>query len=290
MPTPSRYRRRVGVLLMPGRTAGSATSITQDNVDWFADRGVEVIPIPHDTSAIDYYINHVDGLYFQGGGTSDAAYYATCAKLIAAAIAANNAGRYFPVWGTCHGFLALMIIVGRLSLPLPEVDAHNSYRAETAWTKAAPRSRLYHALAPEFRRHVTTPRAVFFNNEHGISPATFAANRRLATFFKPLATATDRRGRRFIAVIEARRYPFFGVQFHPERSPTMSPFCEFFVDQLMRTRGRRPPIDTRHRLLGTRRRRAPYATKRFNELYTRKACRGHWSRLFPPAGCYYFKE
>lgn len=274
---------------MPGRTAGTANTITQENVDWFATRGVEVIPIPHDTPAIDYYVNHVDGLYFQGGGTDDATYYATCQRLLTAAVAANDAGRFFPVWGTCHGFLAMMIIVGGLDQPLPEFDAYNSYMAKIAWTKAAPRSRLYHGLAPEFRRHVTMPRAVFFNNEHGVSPAAFAANRRLAAFFKPLAVAADRRGRRFIAAIEARRYPFFGVQFHPERSPTMSPFCEFFVEQLMRTRGRRPPIDARHRLLGTRRSRGPYTARRFDELYTRKACRGHWSRLFPPAGCYYFK-
>jgi anthranilate/para-aminobenzoate synthase component II len=291
---PSRYNRRIGIVLMPGRSEANGsgadkTTITDSNVDWFAARGIEVIPIPHDTSAYDYYMRRIDGLYLQGGGTYSPAYYETCRQLLRRAIKENNAGRYFPVWGTCHGFQAMMILVGRM-WPIGHFDAAGGYMAEIRWTAGARRSLMWQGLPAAFREHVTRPKSVFFNNEHGVGPRAFAENRELAAFFKPLAYARDRRGGSFVAVIEGRRYPFFGTQFHPERVPTLAPFCEFFVERLLAGRGTasRVSVDARHRLLHSRRKRGCYATKRFSELYTRKACLGRWPKLFRPGGCYTF--
>lgn len=71
----------------------------------------------------------------------------------------------------------------------------------------------------------------------------------LDKFYKPLATSVDDNGIEFIASIEAVNYPFWGLQFHPEKnsfewvdaftSVPHSPsaiksglyFAEFFVNQ-----------------------------------------------------------
>ena len=41
---------------------------------------------------------------------------------------------------------------------------------------------------------------------------------KLDKFFKPLATSLDDSGAEFVASVEAVGYPFFGVQFHPEKN------------------------------------------------------------------------
>lgn len=56
------------------------------------------------------------------------------------------------------------------------------------------------------------------NNHHkGCSPAHFQANTRLAAAFALLSTNHDRRGQPFVSTIEARKWPMWGVQWHPEK-------------------------------------------------------------------------
>ena len=40
----------------------------------------------------------------------------------------------------------------------------------------------------------------------------------LVQFYKPLASSLDDNGLEFVATIEAVNYPFWGVQFHPEKN------------------------------------------------------------------------
>merc|ERR1712037_1035441 len=52
----------------------------------------------------------------------------------------------------------------------------------------------------------------------GIAPGVFNADTKLPTFYTPTATGLDRAGKEFIAVIEGKKYPVFGTQFHPEKN------------------------------------------------------------------------
>ena len=46
-----------------------------------------------------------------------------------------------------------------------------------------------------------------------------------------LIQARDRKGREFVAIIEARHYPFYGVQWHPERDSSMDALVKFFLQK-----------------------------------------------------------
>ena len=46
----------------------------------------------------------------------------------------------------------------------------------------------------------------------------------------------DRKGRNYVSTIEGRFYPFYGVQWHPERSSAMDYFAKFFVNELKKNR------------------------------------------------------
>jgi len=49
-------------------------------------------------------------------------------------------------------------------------------------------------------------------------PENFTADPVLSTFYKMLTISPDLAGRTFVSTIESRRYPIFGVQWHPEKN------------------------------------------------------------------------
>ena len=57
-------------------------------------------------------------------------------------------------------------------------------------------------------------------NSHGsmILLKTFINNDGLRNFWKPISLSTDHLGLTFVSAMEALNYPFFGVQFHPEKN------------------------------------------------------------------------
>jgi len=57
----------------------------------------------------------------------------------------------------------------------------------------------------------------FFNHKYGFSPYKMIKEENLSKHFMPLAYGRDLNGKKFVAIAEAKNYPFYGVQFHPEK-------------------------------------------------------------------------
>ncbi|CAK0906290.1 unnamed protein product [Prorocentrum cordatum] len=64
---------------------------------------------------------------------------------------------------------------------------------------------------------VTTENVTSNLHHDGVLPATYATNERLSLLFRVLSTNRDRKGKPFVSTVEARQYPIYGVQWHPER-------------------------------------------------------------------------
>jgi len=69
------------------------------------------------------------------------------------------------------------------------------------------------AVAADVSKNVTMN-----NHQNGIDPASFQNNMALSSMFDMLSTNVDRKGRGFVSSMEAKFYPFYGVQFHPEKN------------------------------------------------------------------------
>ena len=58
-----------------------------------------------------------------------------------------------------------------------------------------------------------------YNYHHdGVVPNKFLSDKGLGDVFKPTSYSYDDNGKVFVATMESTRYPFYGVQFHPEKS------------------------------------------------------------------------
>jgi gamma-glutamyl hydrolase len=281
------FRRRVGILTMPAVVAGEGSKgrafISESTVRWFAERGVDVVEIPYTVraSTVPVYMRKIHGLYLHGGPEYNSVYMATARRFLEEAVKANQRGQYFPVWGTCHGFQTMMMVFGGMVLDGTDLDEFDALDAHMTSLKVMPSarhtSRIFRAVDDGFLRYLTRECHILFANEHGITPRTFYSNRAISSMFRLLATARDARGKEMVAMVEARRFPFYGTQFHPEVVGSLEPFRAFFVHELMKN-------TNREKRRGT--------TKAFRERHNVRACTRKPSRIyrnsFVDTGCYFF--
>jgi gamma-glutamyl hydrolase len=282
------YRRRIGIITMPLANRDKKSFITESTVNWFTERGIDVIHIPYTTRQPSAYMQKIDALYLHGGPEYNPVYMKTAQRFLELAVEANRQGQYFPVWGTCHGFQTIAMVFGGMPLDGSELDSFDALEGHMT-SLIVPKgvihqSRLLRGMSRDFLTYLTHERHILFANEHGISPKTFYSNRRLPSMFRVLAIANDGRGSDMIAMIEARKYPFYASQFHPEVVASLEPIRAFFVGEIMKTKGTR--------LRDTRRKGTGLRTKSFRQRFTPKICTWYRSRLyldsFVDSDCYFF--
>ena len=141
------------------------------------------------------------------------------------AVKANEAGTPFPIWGTCLGHQLLQIIVTQAHFDdlLVPTDAV-SHPSILKFTDAAPTSKVWAPLweeRPTLVDKLASPawNISFENHEFGLPPAHYLRGSpypQLAENFDVLSTTVDRKGVEYVSTIEHKKYPFFGVQWHPE--------------------------------------------------------------------------
>lgn len=214
----------VGILTLPHsrKTKHGTSHIMKSYVDWFEDRGVRVLPIPYDTPHPESYFQMINGLFIpgtdKGYDVNNSALMKTVTRFFELSLQPDE---YFPIWGTCFGFQLLLFLVGGFAhLKRHEADGYLPIQL----TSAAPHSRMMQSISKKI--------SMVQDHEYGISPEQFMKNAHLRRFYRILATAIDYNGKEYVAAIEGKYYPIYGVQGHPERHRRGRPFLDFFISEL----------------------------------------------------------
>ncbi|XP_033106632.1 gamma-glutamyl hydrolase-like [Anneissia japonica] len=205
-------------------TIGSSV-VVASYVKFIETGGARVVVIK-EGQPYEYYLrifNSINGVFMQGGSIKDArlmkSEYARVAKIMLdLAIESNKNGDYFPIWGTCLGFQVLASLVAGKNIRLGGFDAVN---------RAIPlvigqdfnTSRMFNVMSTpaDLLEAVTTENITYHNNEKGITNWMFKQHG-LDELFKVVTVNTDRKGLEYISSIEAIDYPFYAVQWHPEKT------------------------------------------------------------------------
>lgn len=199
--------------------------IAADYVKFLESAGARVLPIMSNSSTeeLKAVFNIINGVLFPGGALYlNSSHYGKAGSfLYDLAIKANDNGDYFPLWGTCLGFELLgYLATSKNYSVLSSVDAENlSLPLDFKYLKreSANSNHLFSGLSSEEMKRFEEP--LTFNNHHfAITVNTFLSNLKLHNFFNILSTSKDRNGIEFVSSMEAVRYPFYGVQWHPEKS------------------------------------------------------------------------
>jgi gamma-glutamyl hydrolase len=245
--SPNVKNKVIGIITVPLTPTKRFYNICGDSylptnhLEWIKQTGLKILPIPYDLPPTKYndYFKQINGLYIPEGGiyiNTHTQFLETCSKFLEMAMEANDKGEYFPVWGVCMGFQQLLIIAdgNRNHELLDSFDSFNHLKLPLIMTKEAPRSNLFRHLYdhnPDFIERLSTENITINNHMMGLSPEKFQKSN-ARNIFKILSYNYDRNNQPFISTIEGIKYPFYGVQWHPELDKSMKYFIDFFANEV----------------------------------------------------------
>mmetsp|Transcript_17655 Transcript_17655/g.57726 ORF Transcript_17655/g.57726 Transcript_17655/m.57726 type:complete len:346 (-) Transcript_17655:81-1118(-) len=232
-------RPLIGILSQPTHDEGHANDeyIAASYVKFVEAAGARAVPVvsTSNETELKQLFSSINGLVFPGGGSdlSKGTALRTAAEtLLKLAMDSNDAGDPFPIWGTCMGFqLLLMMVSGDENL----LEHFPSINVGVPLTFQVPpeKTRLYGSsgrFPPDLLDAIQKQGVPFENHHWGVDPARFAANSKLSDFFGgPLTTSVDDEGKVYASSVEAKAYPFYGSQYHPEKN-TFEWFPDLRVD------------------------------------------------------------
>lgn len=202
--------------------------IAASYIKFIESSGARAIPIPYDLpqEQLKYLFNGINGLIFPGGDallwdnedthTKMSEMTLAGQYLIRLAIEANDNGDYFPIWGTCLGY-ELMIMAITNDKDILDRFVSKNHVLKVKYTERE-ETRLFRNIDDSLINYTENVDTLYFNHNYGITPEHFLTNPVLnETFFISSVANTDN-GTYFVSSIEGIKYPFYGVQFHPEKN------------------------------------------------------------------------
>lgn len=234
--TERQERPVIGILSEPNMKR-TEFYVASSYVKWLEAAGARSIVIPFEANneTVEDIFGQINGALLPGGSAVSHV-PDSVRKLLALAKGANDDGDTFPIWGTCLGFEYLIMAEGTYGRDNIQggFDARN-IALPLKFTDAG--ARHSRAFAEEGVRTIlasSSPGVAMNFHTHGVEPERFWRDEGLTSTFRLVATSADRAGREFVSAVEARDYPFFGVQFHPEKTNfeyasfpgTNAPYCD----------------------------------------------------------------
>ena len=226
----------VGILSIPMTVTyhkNTHSYLPSSYVKWIELNNARVIPIPYDTpkGALDMILNQVNGVLFIGGQVDHGMiseeythFMETFKHIVNHAKKSNNQKNYFPLFAICLGFEVLGMMGDKVDTiinqfttlkGLSDVDAHH-YNSKLDFV--APKSdfgKIFsHSEQDEFRK---TP--CVFQNHSQAFVVSAPYMKKWNKYWKVVATSKskDKKPIEYVSMYEYNNFPFYGVQFHPEK-------------------------------------------------------------------------
>ncbi|XP_065213627.1 gamma-glutamyl hydrolase-like [Planococcus citri] len=184
--------------------------------------GAKVVPIfiRQNHSYYERIMNSINGIVLPGGNASVTPgfpYYDASATIFKIAQQMNDKGISFPIFGVCLGFQAMLNIHNNNTDLLMQCDSiHETNNLEFVPDHTT--THLFSRFDREALLNLELLSITLNNHVFCIFPHNFTTSN-LAKEWRMTSLSTTGKGLKFIASAEHVKYPFIGVQFHPEIAP-----------------------------------------------------------------------
>uniref|UniRef100_A0A8C2PY29 folate gamma-glutamyl hydrolase n=1 Tax=Cyprinus carpio TaxID=7962 RepID=A0A8C2PY29_CYPCA len=200
--------------------AQGSSYIAASYVKHLESAGARVVPIHINRTEEEYekLFNAINGLLLPGGNVDiEKSQFTRAARIFyELAIKANDASDYFPIWGTCQGFQQLTVLTSNKNL-LTLTDT-KAVALPLTFSPGAQNSRLFKKFPKDVLQSLSEENITSNFHSWSLSIQNYSSNAKLKRFYRVLTTNTDGK-KEFISTMEAYQYPFYAVQWHPEKSP-----------------------------------------------------------------------
>lgn len=218
------YRPIIGILAQENwegdPNAQGSSYIQASFVKHLESAGARVVPIHINQTKEEYVklFNSINGLSLPGGKVDmEKSQCARTTKIFYdLAIKANDASDYFPIIGTCQGFQQLTILTSNKNLLTP-TDT-KAVALPLIFTPGSHNSRMFKRFPKDLIQSLEEENMTSNFHILSLSLQNYNSNAKLKNFYRVLTTSSDGKTE-FVSTMEAYRYPFYGVQWHPEKSP-----------------------------------------------------------------------
>ena len=137
-----------------------------------------------------------------------------------------DTGSLFPVIGFCLGLQTMLVLANKGNESIREYCDSVDISLPLKFTPNIKSSRLFRRAPRDILKIFATENVTYNHHIRCMTPSVFKKNPSMKRHFKILSTNKDRNGKEFISTIEGIQYPFFGLQWHPEKVA-----YEFLPDQ-----------------------------------------------------------
>ncbi|XP_037535863.1 zgc:171566 [Nematolebias whitei] len=214
----------IGVLAQenfPGdQFAQGISYIAASYVKFLESGGARVVPIRINRTEEEYteLFHSINGLLLPGGDVDlQTSLFSRAARIFYnLALRANDVGDYFPIWGTCQGLQLFSVVTARKNLLT--LTRTKAVALPLTFTPVAQYSRLFQGFPKDLLQSLADENITSNFHRWSLSMQNYSRNAKLKKFYKVLSTNSDGE-KEFISTMEAYRYPFYAVQWHPEKSP-----------------------------------------------------------------------
>ena len=226
----------VGILSIPMTVTyhkNTHSYLPASYVKWIEMNNARVIPIPYDTpkGALDMILNQVNGVLFIGGQVDHGMiseeythFMETFKYIVNHAKKSNNQKNYFPLFAICLGFEVLGMmgedvqkIINEFTTlkGLSDVDAHH-YNSKLNIVK--PDSTFAKIFTKEQQEEFRKTPCVFQNHSQAFAVKE-PYMKKWNQYWDVIGTSKskDKKQVEYVSMYEYKKFPFYGVQFHPEK-------------------------------------------------------------------------
>jgi gamma-glutamyl hydrolase len=202
----------IGIIEMP--SVLKKRRIPTNYMKWVKSVGIIPVSIPYNLPKEELLIclDQVQGIMWTGGAIENKKYtknqYDTYTETLHlcydAAKEYNHKGRHFPIWGTCQGFEFLVLFSTKKPCLINELPKHE-VNTNLSITFSHSNSKIKEWFSESLREEMMKKDCATHHHTYGFDVVDMPT-------ITIVSVEND-----FINCIEYKEYPFYGVQFHPER-------------------------------------------------------------------------
>lgn len=202
--------------------SANTTYIAASYIKYVQMSGAQVVPIfaYSNRSYFDDLLPRINGVLFPGGDTDiniKTKWTQNADYIFKYAMEQNKKGNVFPIWGTCLGMQLLAYLTssydgGAIAPVRGQVAVRNTISIQSGST-------LLGDLPVNLRNRLESGDGIlYFNHHFAVTRSYYDTHQKLRDFWRVDAYTTTSYQDEFLSVFSAKDYPFYGVQFHPEKN------------------------------------------------------------------------